>query len=126
MLDNHLRDRLVAGINDDNIKKKLLTEPDLLWTSARDIAISHSSVEKAIKFNTNEVKDGHTVFACSGTRSISQRQQPKINSCKLSESKFNTNMGNCYSCGGQHMRQNCKFRKAICNTCSKIGHISKI
>ena len=24
------------------------------------------------------------------------------------------------------MTQNCKFRKAMCNTCSKIGHISKI
>ena len=43
-LDNHLRDRLVAGINDDSIKKKLLTDSNLLWTSARDIAISHSSV----------------------------------------------------------------------------------
>ena len=68
-LDNHLRDRLVAGISDDSIKKKLLTESNLSWTTAIDIAISRLSVEKAIKVSTNEVKDSCTVFACSGAHS---------------------------------------------------------
>ena len=67
-----------------------MTEFNLLWTSSRDIAISHSSVEKSIKVNTIEVKDSCTVFACSSAHSkINQCELSKINSHKLSESKFN-------------------------------------
>uniref|UniRef100_A0A182PBU3 Reverse transcriptase domain-containing protein n=1 Tax=Anopheles epiroticus TaxID=199890 RepID=A0A182PBU3_9DIPT len=34
--------------------------------------------------------------------------------------------GSCNGCGGQHMRHQCKFREARCNTCRKIGHIARV
>ncbi|XP_058046928.1 uncharacterized protein LOC131202197 isoform X2 [Ahaetulla prasina] len=31
----------------------------------------------------------------------------------------------CVSCGGQHQRQNCRFKDAICRRCEKKGHIAQ-
>ncbi|XP_037941915.1 uncharacterized protein K02A2.6-like [Teleopsis dalmanni] len=32
----------------------------------------------------------------------------------------------CSGCGNSHARENCKFRNAVCNRCSKIGHIAPV
>ena len=34
--------------------------------------------------------------------------------------------GTCDSCGVHHLRRTCKFRKAECHTCHRVGHISKV
>ncbi|XP_058840834.1 uncharacterized protein K02A2.6-like [Topomyia yanbarensis] len=32
----------------------------------------------------------------------------------------------CNGCGGQHMRNQCRFRDARCNKCNKTGHIARV
>uniref|UniRef100_A0A914Z5J2 Gag protein n=1 Tax=Panagrolaimus superbus TaxID=310955 RepID=A0A914Z5J2_9BILA len=32
----------------------------------------------------------------------------------------------CASCGGQHSRDSCRFRNAVCHACNKSGHIEKV
>ena len=39
-LDAMLRDRLVCGINDDKIQRKLLSEPELTFTRAVELALA--------------------------------------------------------------------------------------
>jgi len=36
------------------------------------------------------------------------------------------NIGACFSCGGQHLRHNCRFRDGICNQCKRKGHIQRV
>ena len=48
-LDKMIRDRLVSGINDDNIQKKLLSEPRLTYTRALEIAQGAKEAEKNLR-----------------------------------------------------------------------------
>ncbi len=32
----------------------------------------------------------------------------------------------CFSCGGSHLRTNCRFKNSKCYNCHKLGHISKV
>ena len=43
---------------------------------------------------------------------------------KLEQDNEPKRLGNCFPCGGKHMRQDCKFCSAECCNCHKIGHIS--
>ena len=48
-LEKMIRDRLVSGINDDNIQKKLLSEPVLSYTRALEIARGAEVAEKNLR-----------------------------------------------------------------------------
>ena len=48
-LDKMIRDRLVSGINDDNIQKKLLSEPALTYARALEIAQGMEEAEKNLR-----------------------------------------------------------------------------
>lgn len=32
----------------------------------------------------------------------------------------------CYRCGGQHLREDCRFKEAHCHNCRRKGHIAKV
>ncbi|XP_070531432.1 uncharacterized protein [Cardiocondyla obscurior] len=34
--------------------------------------------------------------------------------------------GTCNGCGGQHLRNRCRFRDAICNSCGKKGYLARV
>ena len=130
-LSEHLRDRLVAGINDDHIKRKFLCEASLTFDTARSIAIAHVSIESAIKSEHEE----NPVLAILQKKSYSHphkqnaksnRPTPKAHFKPKQQNFSNSDFpkGVCYSCGGRnHFRQNCKYRNATCRTCNRIGHV---
>lgn len=41
-------------------------------------------------------------------------------------SSTSSKRGSCDSCGGQHLRTQCKFRNAECYSCGRSGHIKKV
>uniref|UniRef100_A0A914QZF6 Peptidase A2 domain-containing protein n=1 Tax=Panagrolaimus davidi TaxID=227884 RepID=A0A914QZF6_9BILA len=46
-------------------------------------------------------------------------------SSRDSNASSSSKRGACFSCGGSHERQTCKFKDAICRFCNKKGHIEK-
>ncbi|XP_045118485.1 uncharacterized protein K02A2.6-like [Portunus trituberculatus] len=34
--------------------------------------------------------------------------------------------GQCFGCGGNHLRRYCKFKDALCHSCNRKGHLSKV
>ena len=52
MLSDMLRDRLVVGIMNDRIQRRLLAEKELTFKRAYELAIAHETAEK----NTTELK----------------------------------------------------------------------
>ena len=48
VLDEMLRDRLIIGINDDAIQRRLLSEPDLDLARAIKLATSMESADKNV------------------------------------------------------------------------------
>ena len=48
-LEDMLRDRLVCGINDDSLQKRLLAEPDLTYSLAVDLAQRNETASQQVK-----------------------------------------------------------------------------
>lgn len=117
-LEIHLRDRLVAGINNAEIKKKFLRESSLTLQTAKEIAIAHSNIDSTVNENS-PVLYTH--------KKVHHRHQSKKSSFqKGSDRSTSLPKGKCFSCGGPHMRQECRFRNAKCHSCEKQGHISRV
>ena len=103
-LEDMLRDRLVCGVNDTRIQKRLLAETDLPFKKAFEIA-------QAIEMAEKDTKD---LVAAQGQSSVNRIQKAGTTRHKI-----------CYRCKGQHDPATCKFREATCHGCGKVGHILK-
>ena len=104
-LNSMLRDRLVCGVRDSVIQKRLLQEADLTFQKAFEMA---QGIEAATK-NAKDILEAST----SASSTVQRISQPK----KQLE---------CYRCGGSHMASTCRFRLTTCHTCKKQGHISRV
>ncbi|CAC5398917.1 unnamed protein product [Mytilus coruscus] len=98
-LDDMLRDRLVCGIKEDRIQRRLLAEPGLTFKKAMEVA---TAMEMA-------AKNAHD----------KQVQEPK------QVHKVTIRNEECYRCGGSHNATDCKWKDANCYVCDKKGHLAK-
>ena len=104
-----LRDRIVCGINDDRIQRRLLAEHELTFKKAIEMA---SAFEMASK---NLVDLGELT--------------PTDNVNKVGEGSKSANpewKRDCFRCGGHHNQQTCKFKHEVCYKCQKKGHMAKV
>ena len=98
-LDQALRDRFVSGLLSDSIQRCLLTESDLSFTRAVEIA---QGMEAAAR-DTLQLKGSE------GVVHVVNRKLEKPS----------------YRCGrSNHAPASCKFREAVCHVCGKKGHIA--
>ncbi|XP_041823137.1 uncharacterized protein K02A2.6-like [Melanotaenia boesemani] len=108
-LEQMLRDRLVCGINDDRIQRRLLSESDLTFEKAFQIAVAAEAATK----NVQDLQT-RTQYSCNSV------------SLKGQEKKGNWRNKECYRCNGkQHNAVECKFKEAKCHACGKVGHIAR-
>ena len=100
-LNDLLRDRIVCGINDENIQRRLLAEKTLTLDSALDIAVGMESARKNVTELQTPVQKPTEVYKVTTT--------------------------NCYRCGNSgHTPDRCRFRHVKCLTCGKTGHIQRV
>ena len=101
-LEENLRDRLVCGVSNPSIQKRLLlSEQKMTFKKAFEIAQSHESATKdiatlqgATSQEVHQIRDSHAP---------------------------------CYRCGQTgHHKDNCKFKSSTCHLCGKIGHIRPV
>jgi hypothetical protein len=117
-LDEMIRDRLVCGLNDPVIQKRLLTEGDGL-TLERAITLAQA-LESA-------VKDAQAlqVHVPVGPQHVFNVTPPK-SSFKVRQ-RADRQTATCYRCGRiGHNPENCRFKNEICYNCRKVGHISSV
>ena len=129
-LQTQLRDRVVAGINNTEIQRKLLTRPHLTFTEAKHILETWDDINMALS----------SQGSASSQVLYHERATPKKKNFKPHSSKWcgrdnsgrkptsatSKPSGTCDSCGGQHLRSKCKFRDAECRKCHKRGHIQRV
>jgi len=115
-LDDMLRDRLVCGIHDDHIQRRLLAEEKLTFQKAMEIAVAMET-------------------AASNSRMLQGSLQPSLVSDadvgevhKLQSTvKPPTAAVACYRCGkSNHLAQQCRFKAVKCHGCGKMGHLVKV
>ena len=100
-LSEMLRDRLVCGITDISVQKRLLAEKDLTLDKAVSLAQSVEIAEKGAK----------------------DLKSPAENKSREAKYKYPPV---CFQCSGRHLATNCRFVSEICHSCGKQGHIARV
>ena len=117
-LDSSLRDRLVCGINDDGIQRRLLAEKTLDFNKAFALA---QSMELAAR-NVQDMKQQSHV----NTPKMSAAS-PLGHINKLTTHKVGQTVKPCDRCGGlNHTSPQCRFKDVTCRNCGKVGHIERV
>ena len=111
-LDDMLRDRLVCGINEARLQRRLLAEPTLTFEKAMGLATAWESAEKnAQHLQPTTITPGETVHT------VRKNQESEAARRQRDE---------CYRCGGRHNAETCNFRDAECFGCGKRGHLARM
>ena len=105
-----LRDRLVCGIGDGKIQRRLLAESELTFKKAFELA---QAMETADRDAQDLGKPREEVHAIGGTAGGRKDVAPQT-----------ANTAPCYHCGSRH-RGECRFKNAVCHGCGKRGHIRR-
>lgn len=112
-LNMMIRDKLVCGINDFNIQRRLLQEPSLTFQKAYELATAMESAAK----NVLDIRSSSSVTSTSSGQSP---QLHKVEASKHPERE-------CHRCGGKnHIAPSCNFKDAICRACGKKGHLARV
>ena len=114
-LDLMLRDRLVCGINDDRIQRRLLAVRDLTFQNALETAT-------AMEMASHGLADLQKGATSSSTATVNVVEKQNIS---LKPSKVFDVQNECYRCGGRHGAHECSFKDSECHFCHKRGHIAR-
>ena len=119
-LEDMLRDRIVCGVRDKRIQQRLLTEPELKFKEAREIALATETAARSAQ----ELQAGQTPNTPSG-ESLLFTQDNRTERRRQNTERPGSSV-QCYRCGGNHHQSNCRFREAECHACKKKGHIARV
>ena len=115
-LNDALRDRLVCGLHNELIQKRLLSEPDLSLAKGSEIAFAMEAAAKdTLELQGNINKESEVNKLNQGRETV-----PKGKDDVKSKP-------HCYRCGGStHKSAECYFRSETCRKCEKLGHIQRV
>ena len=106
-LETMLRDRIVCGINDAVIQFRLLSEKDLTFKKALEIAQGMESAVQNVKKLTSCPADTKPTALVHQITTFKQAI--------------------CYRCGKPgHYAPTCKHKETVCTKCGKVGHLQKV
>ncbi|CAI5777136.1 Hypothetical predicted protein [Podarcis lilfordi] len=122
-LDDALMDRIVCGVRDIHLQRRLLAKPDLTLQKAIEEAVASEAAERSAQ----EIRKSssprlarkpvpvHHEEASSDEASSSEDDD--VHQTKRERRKFqqkSKGQPECAGCGGNHSRAKCRFRDAIC------------
>ena len=110
-----LRDRLVCGIADTQIQRRLLAESKLTLKKATELALG---MEAAVKnAQTLQSTPLRAITQDESLHKVQSGQRKKVQK---------TSQALCYRCGVTgHMAQACRHKSSKCHSCGKVGHLQK-
>ncbi|KAK0146771.1 hypothetical protein N1851_013888 [Merluccius polli] len=117
-LKEMLRDRLVCGVADDRMQRRLLAEPELTFERALKVAL-------AMETATRDVRDLQ-LKTLDGTVSKAAPQLLVHNVESNHKGQGKATPLTCYRCGGEHMAKDCRFINEKCHACGKKGHVKRV
>ena len=103
-LDEHLRDRLIAGVNNTEVQRRLLGNPTISFTEAKEVCEQHDDVHAATAQTTT------VMLQKTKTKRIPSAVQQNVGSGKaanIHNSQKNVKYKECFSCGESHLRSTC-------------------
>ena len=119
-LDDMLRDRLVCGIADGRVQRRLLTEPELTLKKALKLAQAQETAGKGAQPLQQQRPQTSQIHAIGQTKWSNHRQM------NARQEQQQREQCPCYHCGGKHQQRDCPFRDAECHRCKKKGHLARV
>ena len=117
-----LRDRLVCGINNPGIQRRLLSEDNLDFKKAYDLALAMEAA----------AKNSRTLQQASNSPSLEtpvedvRKIRKQFTSSKHPQSRTQTATRTCTRCGARnHPASRCKYRTVKCYNCSKVSDVRR-
>ena len=110
-----LRDRLVCGVNDERIQRRLLAESQLEFKKAMEIATAMETADR----NTRDLKNGNL---------SETHEQPQVHRVTKEPPKQPPKdpkqwKKECFRCGGRfHDADKCRYKDGECHKCRKTDH----
>eukprot|EP00731_Ephydatia_muelleri_P013136 Em0007g446a len=108
-LNDMLRDRLVCGIRDIKLQRRLLAERGLTFAKAFELAQAAELAEK----NAMDIQNSTTASVCTVQPPDSPAGMDNVHDA-------------CFRCGGRHSAADCRFKSVECYNCGKLGHLSRV
>lgn len=112
-----LRDRLVVGIKDDMLRRRLLVKDNLDWNDAVSICVIQETTDAQIKeFASKKVEDVFSLRSSNRNGNLSRYNN---------DGNYNNNNNrNCNSCGYKHESNRCLAYGKQCYKCNKLNHFA--
>ena len=110
-LPEMLRDRLVCGINNKKIQRRLLAERELTLKKAEEIALGEELAAK-------HLVDIQSETTPSSVNQVDARDKNGFKDCRPDSE--------CYRFGERHEASACRFKEAQCFKCGRRGHLAKV
>lgn len=114
-LEKMLRDRLVCGLNDERIPRRLLAESQLEFKKAMELATAMEIADR----NTGDL------IARNRTEKPEEAQVHRVTQDPPKQPPRDTKRPTkeCYRCGGKfHDPDKCRYKDEECYNCRKRGH----
>lgn len=130
-LEEALRDRLVCGLRNESIQRRLLTEDNLDLKRALELAQSMELAQR----NAQVLKEGNEtnfeVPSDSHPKVVAQLQEENEEIDRVGwqpRPQGTSGTGRkCYRCGrSDHLAHNCVHKNTVCHSCKKLGHLAKV
>ncbi len=122
----------MSGLTSESMQRKLLSQKDLTFRQACEIAssmelASRNTLEMAGK--TNQLKSVNVV---KEAKLFQRREKGKFKGRDNSEKgkyqkreQRQEESYKCYRCAGNHSARDCRFKNEKCHMCNKIRHIAR-
>ena len=118
-LETMLRDRIVCGINDSIIQRRLLAEKGLSFKTALELAQGMESAAKNVRELNVPARE------LPSTAGPTAAAHNPVN--QVGDNAANRSPPTCYRCGKPgHYASSCKYKKTVCNKCGIVGHLQKV
>ena len=130
-LEEMLRDRFIQGISNSETQHKLLTDPELTFQRAVEIAKGQEAATKeVVGMGNGSAISVNKIHSNANTNKNDYVESNKFSSNNKYNSSSNSGQSRpsspCSGCGGKHWKRDCPFKDAECFKCKRKGHIMKV
>ncbi|UYV61748.1 K02A2.6-like [Cordylochernes scorpioides] len=120
LAESLIRDRFIIGMIDQEVKKKLLEDPQLTLPKA----ISVATIAKSVCLQIASWDEKQAMIE-KINKNTWEKNRNRVEKAKAGPSISNTR-NECKWCGQQHTYGNCPAYRKTCNACGKLNHFAAV